>query len=59
MQELIDKMVMYRAKHQLTQQEMADKIGVSLMTLNQIEVGKQIPSRITVAKIQIVLDEDK
>jgi putative transcriptional regulator len=33
-----------RAKLNITQQELAEKIGVSRQTINSIEIGKYVPS---------------
>ncbi|MGI5826694.1 MAG: helix-turn-helix transcriptional regulator [Patescibacteria group bacterium] len=34
----------YRAKHNLTQEQLAEKIGVSRQTVNAIESDKYLPS---------------
>lgn len=52
---LAEKMMWYRAKHSLTQQQFADMCGLSKMTICQIETGVQKPSKITQMKILIVL----
>ena len=40
-----------RAIHQITQQELAEKIGVSRQTINAIESNKYIPSTVLALKI--------
>jgi putative transcriptional regulator len=40
-----------RAIHQMTQQELAGKIGVSRQTINAIESNKYIPSTVLALKI--------
>ena len=40
-----------RAIHQMTQQELAEKIGVSRQTINAIESIKYIPSTVLALKI--------
>jgi len=40
-----------RAIHQMTQQELAEKIGVSRQTINAIESNKYIPSTVLALKI--------
>jgi len=40
-----------RAIHQMTQQELAEKIGVSRQTINAIESNKYIPSTLLALKI--------
>lgn len=54
---LREKMVYYRAKHKLTQKELAEKVGVSLQTINSIETGAQKPSAVTIAKIKLVIGQ--
>lgn len=55
MDELANKMIMYRAKHRLTQEQMAKRCGVSTMTISLIERGIQKPNRVTLAKIQMIV----
>ncbi len=45
-----------RAKHNLTQAAMADKVKVSRQTINSIEIGKYVPSSILVLKIAAVFN---
>ena len=52
---LADKMMWYRAKNGLSQQELADLCGLSKMTICQIEKGNQIPSKITQMKIMLAI----
>ena len=40
-----------RAKRRITQQELAEKCGVSRQTINAIEAGKFIPSTVLALKI--------
>lgn len=40
-----------RAIHQMTQQELAERIGVSRQTINAIESNKYIPSTVLALKI--------
>ena len=53
---LIEKMVMYRAKHNLSQAKFAKLCGLSVMTINSIENGTQDPTPLTQAKIKLVLE---
>jgi len=46
-----------RAKHDLTQAELADKLGVSRQTVNAIETGKYDPSLPLAFKIAGVFGE--
>lgn len=52
---LAERMMWYRAKNGLSQQELADLCGLSKMTICQIEKGKQIPSKITQMKIMLAI----
>ena len=40
-----------RAEQRMTQQELADKVGVSRQTINAIESGKFVPSTVLALKI--------
>ncbi|MGY6742796.1 MAG: helix-turn-helix transcriptional regulator [Cecembia sp.] len=40
-----------RAKLDMTQQDLAEKIGVSRQTINSIEAGKYVPSTVLALKI--------
>ncbi len=56
---LSERMVLYRAKHNLSQRAFAGKVGLSLQTVNSIETGQQSPSRVTEAKINLLIEEDE
>lgn len=43
-----------RATHDLTQQQLADKIGVSRQTINAMELGKYVPSTALALKLSRV-----
>jgi putative transcriptional regulator len=43
-----------RAKNNMTQAELAQKINVSRQTINSIEIGKYIPSTLLALKIAAV-----
>ena len=45
-----------RAKQNITQQELADKIGVSRQTINSVETQKYIPSTVLALKISEVFN---
>lgn len=57
--ELIRKMIDYRARERISQKELANRVGVSVQTINSIENGLQEPSKLTEAKIYLVIDEKK
>lgn len=56
---LQERMVEYRAKNRLTQTQLADKCGISYQTLNSIEQGRQEPSKVTRAKIELVIGKEE
>lgn len=56
---LQDRMINYRAKERLNQQELADKCGVSKQTIYSIENGVQEPSKVTLAKIELVIGKEE
>lgn len=43
-----------RAQHNLTQQQLADKVAVSRQTINSIEAGRYVPSTVLSLKIAAV-----
>lgn len=43
-----------RAIHNLTQAELADKIGVSRQTINAMEAGKYVPSTVLALKLSML-----
>ncbi|ODS87726.1 MAG: transcriptional regulator [Chryseobacterium sp. SCN 40-13] len=45
-----------RAKWNMTQQELADRTGVSRQTINSIESGKYVPSTVLAIKIAMVFN---
>ncbi len=54
---LSEAMIEYRAKERISQTELAKRVGVSLQTINSIENGLQEPSKVTRAKIELVIKE--
>lgn len=58
MNDLAKNMINYRARHRISMRAFAEKCGVSLQTIYSIENGLQTPSRVTEAKINLVLEED-
>lgn len=55
--ELIKKMIEYRARENISQKEFARRVGVSLQTINSIENGLQEPSKLTEAKIYLTIEK--
>ena len=56
---LADEMVVYRAKHRLNQTEFGELCGLTTQTICSVEQKLQTPSRLTEAKIRLVLDGDQ
>jgi putative transcriptional regulator len=46
-----------RAILNLTQQDLADKIGVSRQTINALEAGKYVPSTVLALKLSQLFDK--
>lgn len=55
--ELIKKMIEYRARERISQKELARRVGVTVQTINSVENGLQEPSKLTEAKIHLVIDK--
>lgn len=55
-EKLPEQMIRYRAKERISQKELAARCGVSLQTINSIENGIQDPSKVTEAKIRLVIE---
>ena len=56
---LSEKMIQYRAKENITQQELADRCNLSKQAVHLIETGKRNPSKVTKAKIEIVIGKEE
>lgn len=54
---LSDRMIEYRARENISQAELAARVGVDRGVINKAENGKHI-SRLTAAKIELVLKPD-
>lgn len=46
-----------RAIHDLTQQQLAEKVGVSRQTVNAMELGKYVPSTVLALKVSRIFDK--
>lgn len=55
---LQEDMVLYRARHNMTQKELAEKCKLSLQTINSVENGLQHPSKLTENKIKLAIQEE-
>lgn len=56
--ELAKLVVSYRARHNLSMKEMAEKCGVTTQTIQNIEVERFKAQRVTEAKIQRLLNDE-
>lgn len=56
---LAERMIEYRAKERINQEKLAQRCGISTQTVNFIENGQQKPSKVTVAKIELVIGKEK
>lgn len=56
---IAERMIEYRAKERINQQELADRCGVSKQTIYSIENDLQTPSRVTQAKIELVIGKEQ
>ena len=57
MKTLAERILEYRAKHDMSAKEFAEKCKLSLQTVYSIENGLQNPGKITRLKIENVLKE--
>ena len=55
---LSDKMVEYRAKHNLTQKKLAELCGITVQTVIKAEQGKPL-TRLTAKKIELIIKEEE
>jgi DNA-binding XRE family transcriptional regulator len=51
-------MIEYRAKERISQKELANRCGVSYQTINSVENGTQDPSKVTTAKIELIIGKE-
>lgn len=55
---LQEKIVRYRARHNLTQRQFGELIGVTKQTVYGIENGLQDPSKMTMMRIDILFEKE-
>lgn len=53
---LVEEMVKYRARHNLSQKRFAEMAKLSSQTVNAIENGTQTPTKLTEAKIKLIIE---
>lgn len=56
---LPERMLDFRAKNNMSQRELAEKVKVTIQTINSVERGLQEPSRLTRKKIELVIGEEE
>lgn len=57
---LKERILQFRAKHNVSQEDFANMCQVNVMTINSIETGKrQNPTQLTKAKIEMILRKDE
>lgn len=59
MMTLKDRMIEYRARERINQEELGKRCGVSKQTVYAIENGLQDPSKVTIAKIELVVGKEE
>lgn len=55
---LQEKILRYRARHNLTQKEFGELIGVTNQTVYAIENGLQDPGKMTMMRIEILFEKE-
>ena len=55
---LQERMIHYRAKERISQTELAERAGVTVQTICNVENGHQEPGKMTVAKIELVIGKE-
>lgn len=54
-----DRILEYRARHGLSQEEFANLVQMNVMTINAIENGKRKPLKTTARKIEIFMEGEE
>jgi len=57
--ELSERILEYRARHNISQEDFANRCHMNVMTINSIENHKRKPTRLTIGKIERVLKEEE
>lgn len=50
--DIVKKLELYRLEHKITQEELADELGVAFSTVNRWFNGKTVPSKIQQYQIE-------
>lgn len=56
---IAERMIQYRARERINQQELADRCGVSKQTIYSVENNLQEPSKVTLAKIELIIGKEE
>lgn len=56
---LQEMMIQYRAEHNVSQEKAAELVGINRQTWCNIESGRQDPSKLTEAKIMLLLRKEE
>lgn len=56
---LQERMVQYRAKERISRQELAERTGLSLCTIQGVERDLWKPTELTKSKIELVIGKEK
>lgn len=56
---LQDRMLDYRARNGISQRELARRCGLSVQTINSVENGLQVPTKLTERKICLIIDGEE
>lgn len=56
---LSERIILYRAKERISQTVLAERCGLTKQTILAIENGTQIPSKVTLAKIELVIGKEE
>lgn len=56
---LSEEILRYRARHNMSQRDFAERCGVTVQTINSVENGRQDAGKLTETKIKLVLEGDE
>lgn len=53
-----EKILEYRARHGMSQEDFANLVHVNVMTINAIENNRRTPMKATVKKIEMIIEKE-
>lgn len=59
MSDLGDRILEYRARHRMSQEDFANMVHMNVMTINAIENNKRKPLRTTAKKIEMIMEANE